>query len=258
VADVAVGASRTIKIVAEPAPEELTIDELARVTGATTRNIRAYQSRGLLSPPVIRARTGYYGSEHVQRLRIIQALQNEGFRLEAIRRLLEQPGSAAEQIVEFGRALLRSFGETAPEYATTEELAARFGGRVERPMLRKAERLGLIRSLGDDRWEIRSPTLVSAGEQLVAMGVPMSHALAVAQKIDHHTRAIAKSYVRMFMDDVMAGENGAGHETPEDWGRVNEALQRLRPLALEAIHAAFEQAMSELVEEQMKRFVTRK
>jgi DNA-binding transcriptional MerR regulator len=258
VIDVAVGASRTIKIVAEPVPEELTIDELARMTGATTRNIRAYQSRGLLSPPVIRARTGYYGSEHVQRLRIIQALQNEGFRLDAIRRLLEQPGSAAEQIVEFGRALLRSFGETAPEYATTEELASRFGGRVERSVLRKAERLGLIRSLGDERWEIRNPTLVSAGEQLVAMGVPISHAMAVAQKIDHHTRAIAKSYVRMFMDDVMVGENGAGHEAPEDWGRVNEALQRLRPLALEAIHAAFEQAMSELVEEQMKRFVSRK
>jgi DNA-binding transcriptional MerR regulator len=258
VIDVAVGASRTIKIVAEPVPEELTIDELARMTGATTRNIRAYQSRGLLSPPVIRARTGYYGSEHVQRLRIIQALQNEGFRLDAIRRLLEQPGSAAEQIVEFGRALLRSFGETAPEYATTEELASRFGGRVERSVLRKAERLGLIRSLGDERWEIRNPTLVSAGEQLVAMGVPISHAMAVAQKIDHHTRAIAKSYVRMFMDDVMVGENGAGHEAPEDWGRVNEALLRLRPLALEAIHAAFEQAMSELVEEQMKRFLSRK
>ena len=37
-------------------PEEVTIDELARLTGATVRNIRAYQSRGLLPPPEIRAR----------------------------------------------------------------------------------------------------------------------------------------------------------------------------------------------------------
>jgi DNA-binding transcriptional MerR regulator len=244
--------------VAEPVAEELTIDELARATGATTRNIRAYQSRGLLPPPVIRARTGYYASEHVKRLRIIQALQNEGFRLEAIGRLLDQPGGAAEQIVEFGRALLRSFGETAPEFATTDELGDRFGGRVARPVLRKAERLGLIRALDGDRWEIRNPTLVSAGEQLVAMGIPISHALAVAEKIDHHTRAIAKSYVRLFLADVIGDEDSAGYRSPEDWERMHEALQRLRPLALEAIHAAFEQGMSELVEEEMKKFVNRR
>ncbi len=40
---------------------ELTIDELARETGMTVRNIRAHQSRGLLPPPEVRARTGYYG-----------------------------------------------------------------------------------------------------------------------------------------------------------------------------------------------------
>ena len=242
----------------ESLPDELTIDELAHVTGATTRNIRAYQSRGLLPPPVIRARTGYYDSEHVTRLRIIQAMQREGFRLEAIRRLLDQPGSAAEQIVEFGRALLRSFGEAPPEFATTQELADRFGDRVQWPMLRKAEKLGLIRALGDDRWEIRNPTLVSAGEQLVAMGIPLSHALAVAGKIDQHTRAIAKSYVQMFLADVMGTDGGARQRTPEGWGRINDALQRLQPLAVDAIRAAFEQAMSELVEGEMKKFVNRK
>ena len=37
---------------------EMTIDELARATGMTVRNIRAHQSRGLLPPPEVRARTG--------------------------------------------------------------------------------------------------------------------------------------------------------------------------------------------------------
>lgn len=32
---------------------EYTIDELARVTETTTRNIRAYQERGILPPPKI-------------------------------------------------------------------------------------------------------------------------------------------------------------------------------------------------------------
>src|SRR5947209_13078032 len=126
-----------------PASHELTIDELARESGVTVRNIRAHQSRGLLPPPVIRARTGYYGPEHLERLRIIQAMQAEGFRLEAIGRLLNRPEGAAEQIVRFGRALLHSFGDTIPEFATTAELVERFGGRLEPKVLRKAEKLGL-------------------------------------------------------------------------------------------------------------------
>src|SRR5206468_4126223 len=152
--------------------DELTIDELARVTATTVRNIRSHQSRGLLPPPIIRARTGYYGPEHVVRVRMIQAMQAEGFRLKAIQRLLNRPGGAAEQIFNFGNMLLHSFGENIPEFATTAELVERFGEQMEARLLRKAEKLGLIRSLGEDRWEIRNPTLVSAGEELVEMGVP--------------------------------------------------------------------------------------
>ncbi len=38
----------------------MTIRELAERTGMTVRNIRAHQTRGLLPPPVVRGRTGYY------------------------------------------------------------------------------------------------------------------------------------------------------------------------------------------------------
>ena len=63
---------------------ELTIDELARETGMTARNIRAHQSRGLLPPPIVRSRTGFYGPEHVARIKLIQDMQGQGFNLKAI------------------------------------------------------------------------------------------------------------------------------------------------------------------------------
>jgi DNA-binding transcriptional MerR regulator len=239
---------------ADSQPDELTIDELARVTGTTVRNVRAHQSRGLLPPPRIRARTGYYGPEHVERLRMIQAMQAEGFRLSAIERLLERPGGAAEQIFNFGRTLLHSFGDAPPEFATSAELEERFGGPLDPKLLRKAEKLGMLRPLGQERWEISSPTLVSAGEQLVTIGVPLSHALAVAEKVDQHTTAIAKAYVRLFLTDVLRGQEIADR-TAEDWVRVQDALERLRPLALEAIRASFEHAMGEQVEQQLKKVV---
>lgn len=237
--------------------DELTIDELARVTGTTVRNVRAYQSRGLLAPPTIRARTGYYGAEHVARLGLIHAMQAEGFRLDAIGRLLSRPGGAAERIVDFGRQLLRSFGQGVPELATTAELEQRLGGPLDSRLVRKAEKLDLIRRLDDERWEILNPTLVSAGEQLVALGIPVSHALAVAEQINRHTRAIAGSYVRLFKTDVI-GEDRIEHLTAEDWERLSEALERLRPLAMEAIRSSFEHAMSDLVERQLQKFARRR
>ena len=66
----------------------LTIGELAAAAGMTVRNIRNHQSRGLLPPPELEARTGYYGPEHLERLKLIKAMQADGLNLEAIRRLL--------------------------------------------------------------------------------------------------------------------------------------------------------------------------
>jgi len=234
---------------------ELTIDELARETGMTVRNIRAHQSRGLLPPPEVRARTGYYGPEHAARLRLIQDLQAEGFNLKAIERLIASDG-ASRQALDFGRAVLSAFSEE-PEVATAEDLLARLG-QVDQRAVKKAERLGLIRPLGDGRYELPSPTLLRAGEELAAMGVPPMHALAVAEQIQRHSRAIAEAFVRLFVDDVAGGEVDPAKRSPEEWARLSDALERLRPLATEAVRAGFEQTMAGAVERQMQKTLGRR
>src|SRR5689334_9387941 len=69
----------------------LTIEQLASESGMSVRNIRSHQSRGLLPPPEVRARVGYYGPEHVARLALIADLQADGFNLAAIERLVNAP-----------------------------------------------------------------------------------------------------------------------------------------------------------------------
>jgi DNA-binding transcriptional MerR regulator len=230
---------------------ELTIDELARETGMTVRNIRAHQSRGLLPPPEVRARTGYYGPEHAARLRVIQDLQAEGFNLKAIERVITASNGASEQVLAFGRAALTAFHEE-PEVATAEDLVARLGPLDER-VVRKAERLGVIRPLGDGRYEVPSPTLLRAGEELTAMGVPPMHALAVAEQIQRHSRAIAESFVRLFIEDVAGGDVDPARRSADEWAQLGEALARLRPLATEAVRAGFEQTMSGVVERKLQK-----
>src|SRR5829696_3668816 len=203
---------------------EHAIDELARETGMTVRNIRAHQSRGLLPPPEVRARTGYYGPAHVARLRLIQDMQAEGFNLKAISRLIAVSHGGGEQVLDFGRAALSAFQEE-PEVTTLQDLTERLG-TVEQRVLRKAERLGVVHPLGDGRYEVPSPTLLRAGEELIAMGVPPMHALAVAEQIQRHSRAIAQSFVRLFIEDVAGGEVDPAKRTPEEWAKLSEALGR--------------------------------
>jgi len=108
--------------------DELTIDELARESGMTARNIRAHQSRGLLPPPTVRSRTGFYGPAHLTRIRLIQEMQAQGFNLKAIERLLELgAGGGSEGALEFERALLQPFGSEQAELLDEEELRTVLG-----------------------------------------------------------------------------------------------------------------------------------
>ena len=88
-------------------PDGVLIDGLAQRTGMTVRNIRAHQARGLLPPPEVRGRTGYYGPEHAARIRLILDLQAEGLNLNAVKRFLDAtPLGAAGEAVSLRRALL--------------------------------------------------------------------------------------------------------------------------------------------------------
>lgn len=226
--------------------EELTIDELARRSGVTVRNIRAHQSRGLLPPPTIRARTGYYGPEHVARLELIRELQAEGFNLKAIERLLEQAGGAGREVLGFTRSVLSPFADEEPEYLDAGELARRFA-TDDPKLLARAEKLGLVVHLGDGRYEVPSPRLLRAGEEVVALGVPLAHALAVLEQINRSSQAVADAFIRLFRDDVLTPiEQGA--DGSEGWARAAAAVERLRPLASEALLAGFQQVMTRAVE----------
>lgn len=63
----------------DEAVTEYRIDDLARAAGTTSRNVRAYQERGLLPPPEKRGRVGIYGDAHLERLKLIDTLLQRGF-----------------------------------------------------------------------------------------------------------------------------------------------------------------------------------
>src|SRR3954466_290009 len=234
----------------------MTIDELARRTGMTVRNIRAHQSRGLVPPPEVRGRTGYYGEEHIGRIELIKELQADGFNLESIRKLLEGAGGSSSEVLNFSRTLRAPVGEEQSEIISADELAGRWGGALDERLMARAEKLGMFRELRDGKYEVLSPRRQRAGMELAELGVPPDVALDVAAQVRTHARRGARVFIELFMESVWKPFNEAGRPE-EEWPKVREALERLRPLASEALLAIFQQVMSETVEEVTSREIQR-
>jgi DNA-binding transcriptional MerR regulator len=237
---------------------QMTIDALARRSGMTVRNIRAHQSRGLLHPPEVRARTGYYNADHVARLELIQDLQAQGFNLEAIRRLTESAaGGQSAEVLGFTRALMAPFEDEEPEIVSPEELAQRVGIPAHDPrMARKAEKLGLLRPLADGRYELLSPRLVSAAAELAKLGVSADRYFAVAADLKRYSEGVARSFTRLFVEGVWQPFERAGRPE-EDWPKILEGIEHLRPLASEALLAMFQITMTRAAEEAFGREIAR-
>jgi DNA-binding transcriptional MerR regulator len=224
----------------------LTVEQLAYETGMSVRNIRNHQSRGLLPPPEVRARVGYYGPEHVARLRLIQEMQAEGFKLSAISRLIGQHGADADRFVGLRQAITAPFATEAPEVYTRAELVEKFGTDDDR-LIEKARKLGLLVDLGEDRYEAPSPALVRAAEEVMAMGIELPAALAAIEKLSRNAQSSARTFVELFVENVWKPFDESGR--PEDgWEEIIAAIGRLRPLAFDALSATFRLSLTDEIE----------
>jgi DNA-binding transcriptional MerR regulator len=177
---------------------------------------------------------------------MIQELQAEGFNLKGIERLLEQSPGPAEQFLSFKRALGASFETEEPQTFTREELTDRFGAEDDEALKRAIE-AGALVPIGDDRFEARVPSLLDAAEGVLAQGVPLDHALAVLSKVQDRCKAVAREFVRLFLQDVWRPFEQAGY--PEErWPEVRASLDQLRPLSAQALMGIYQITMSDEVD----------
>src|SRR5260221_3525522 len=174
---------------------KMTIGELARRTGMTVRNIRAHQTRGLLPPPEVHGRTGYYNEDHVARIELTREMQAEGLNLEAIPRVLESADGSSAEIVDFARAVRAPFEDETPEIFSAAELAELWGAeRLDPKLVRHGEKLGILRELPDGKVEVISPRLQRAGGALVELGVSPEAALATADKRHRQAEGVPRAF----------------------------------------------------------------
>ncbi|WP_426573649.1 MerR family transcriptional regulator [Aquihabitans sp. McL0605] len=213
--------------------DDLTIDELAAQVDMTVRNIRAHQARGLLPPPRIRGRVGYYGPAHRRRLEQIRAMQDEGLNLAAIAKVVND-GQLTAITTEL-------FAGADPAWFAPEELLTRLGIGDGDVNADRAIELGLI-EIDGDRVRMDMPGLLSVAEEFLAMGVPLSAQLEALAQVQAATAQVAAAYLQLADDHLIAR---VAVDSGGDIEVIRASIARLRDLARVALTATFNQAMSE-------------
>ncbi len=227
---------------------ELTIDELAARVGVTVRNLRAYSTRGLLPPPRMVGRTGYYGRDHVARILLVREMLAEGYSLSMIERTLASaPANASTATLALHRALLAPWLPPEPETTSAAELAARAGLSEDPALIDRLVALGLVQRQGDGTLRVLDPALLRAGLQVVGLGVPADDLIDAQATVTEHVRAIAQTYVQMFVTTGWQAFVDAG-APPDQLDAVRDTVARLQPAAAQAVLAAFRTEMAHAVE----------
>jgi DNA-binding transcriptional MerR regulator len=221
--------------------ELLTLDELTARVGMSVRNVRFYTSKGLVPPPIRRGRSGYYNADHVARLELVRELQSHGFTLAAIERYVAQiPTNASPEDVALHRAMLAPWqADTAVELSRAE-LEQRAGRSLTDDDLATLAALGIVLRTKRGRWEVAVSQL-SVGLGLLDLGFPTEAAIAAADVYAAHGRAIAEELYELFRTMVWPAYKESG-ASPE---KLQEVVERLKPLSVASLVSAYEAAMDE-------------
>ncbi len=235
----------------------MTIDELAQKTGVSSRNIRYYQTRALLPPPTVEGRSGYYGREHVERLELIADMQREGLNLQAIGWLLGGAGSVdSGEVRRLKRAVLDGWVTEKPTEVGVDDLLGEAQAAGLPPdATERAVRLGLVEPTDDpEKWRVLLPSVLEAGRELAAMGLDPDRSLDVLDLMKTNLGPVAAAFVRLFDEAVLAPWDARGRPADE-WPAIRESVDRIRPLAGEAVLAVFHQMMASVISERLEQAV---
>jgi DNA-binding transcriptional MerR regulator len=173
----------------------MTIDQLARRAGITTRSVRLYQTKGLLPPPALVGRVGHYDRSHLNRLVIVERLQKRGFSLASIRELLDraQQGQDIEAVLGTEARLAQPWYEEEPVLTTRAAIEERLGRPLGDADIERAVALGLVAPV-EGGYSVRMPSVLEFGIRLTQLGVPPERALDELGRVQDHARALAQSF----------------------------------------------------------------
>jgi DNA-binding transcriptional MerR regulator len=232
---------------------EYRLDELARRAGVASTTVRLYQTRGLLAPPRLEGRTGWYDDSHLSRLRLIARLQGEGHSLAGIADLLEQweQGRSLDAVVGVEAELDALLGEVHSVVLDPAELLGRFPeGAMTPEVMQRAASLGLVQPTEEGKVRVADRRFLETGSGLAHLGIPADVILDEWEALVAHTDDIAARFVAVFETHLAPTDWRQGLDT-EEARELARTLDRLQSTTRQVLAAALDASVARIGRERL-------
>ncbi|WP_024799338.1 MerR family transcriptional regulator [Nocardia sp. BMG51109] len=242
---------------------EYRIDELARAAGTTSRNVRAYQERGLLPPPSRRSgRALIYDDTHLARLRIIDSLLQRGFTTAHIADFITswETGKDLTEILGLQHAVTATWGKPEEPLEVPRELVDTFLGDPGGPPVRgdqldRLAELELVRLQGDTVRFLR-PELLETFAQLSTYGFDLSGLTELYAAMIARLEDIASLMVTAGKDRIV-DQHGPGWlpDSDAEIADTTRMLNHLRDLGTRAVRSSLDQALDRVLQRELSAYL---
>nr|WP_156616798.1 MerR family transcriptional regulator [Mycobacterium sp. 852014-52144_SCH5372336] len=226
---------------------EYRIEELARLAGTTTRNIRVYRDRGLLHPPLRVGRIALFNDTHLTRLRLITSLLDRGYNISHVREMLSawEQGKGVGEILGLESAIAGSWATEKPERMSVVD-ARRLVD--DDSGFDRMVGLGVIR-LEDGEAVIVRPRLIEAFNDIRQYGVATDKLIDLHERIAPLLDEISAILVQAGVEEVLHRINpGAALPPDTEIAELVTTLVRFRTQAVSAVSATLAFSIESTIE----------
>jgi len=238
---------------------EYRLDEIARQAEVASTTVRLYQSKGLLAPPRLEGRTGWYDDSHLSRLRLISRLQHEGHSLAGIADLIEQweNGRSLDAVIGIEAELDSLLGEAHAIVLDPGDLLARFPeGSMTPELLQRAAALGLVEPTEDGQVRVADRRFLDSGAALAELGIPTDVILDEWDALAAHTDDIAERFITIFETHLAPTNWQDGLDTVHA-RELAYTLAQLQATARQVLAAALDTSVARLGRERLGELIDR-
>ena len=226
---------------------EYRIDDLARIAGTTTRNIRVYRDRGLLPPPVRVGRIAVFNDTHLTRLRLITSMLDRGYNIAHVHEMLSawEEGKNLGDVLGLETALIGTWAAEKPATMTRAEAERlvddpkAFDRLVERQLLR----------VEDDSVTVMRPRLIEAFNEIRTYGIGYDKLIDLHEQLVPHIDEISRLLVQAGAEHVSAYiKPGEGLPPDTEVAELITMLVRFRTQAVASVTATLAASIESTIE----------
>jgi DNA-binding transcriptional MerR regulator len=226
---------------------EYRIDDLARLAGTTTRNVRVYRDRKLLPPPLRVGRIALYNDTHLTRLRLITSMLNRGYNIAHVREMLSawEEGKNLGDVLGLESAIV---GTWTTEKSQTMPLAE--AKRLINDANAFERLIGLqVIHVDGAQATITRPKLIEAFNEIRGYGVSMDKLIDLHEHIVPLVDQISEMLVRAGAEHV-AGRIKPREALPADTeiAELITMLVRFRSQAVASVTATLASSIESTIE----------